>query len=433
MYQQAKLKMKTKTTRKIQKNSVSAFISKTYEFLEDNQFPDIVDWNFEGTAIVIKNPLEFAQKVLNIYFKHRNLTSFVRQLNMYGFHKQRTHKVEYVYSHELFQRGKKHLLDQIKRKNQEQISIDSSDPTEETESEVSSPDISALLQEKQALKRYNIQAFDKITCLEGKVKDLTVQNQALKDQLSQQGERDKILISLMANILQKYGIPPSDLSSVMKDGVADPLFQALTSSQESQLTRLPSHCSEISPKLSESNDISNYLNLGTENAAIKAATNVLYNMTNVEEKGIHRDISPYGRATRMGYEPQWDHNMNQRSFVPCCGHREERKENLFQGALIKPHYLPEKDNMGVPSTSIPIYQGEANPLKRRYEEENQCSFADETTYEVLKKKIETVPLLSRGNDLYSNNNMYDSGRMKSYVNEEVFDVPFYNYKQMPWV
>ena len=429
MYQQAKLKMKTKT-RKVQKSSVSAFISKTYEFLEDSQFPDIVDWNFEGTAIVIKNPLEFAQKVLNIYFKHRNLTSFVRQLNMYGFHKQRTHKVEYVYSHELFQRGKKHLLDQIKRKNQEQISIDSSEPTEETESEASSPDLSALLQEKQALKRYNIQAFDKINCLEGKVKDLTVQNQALKDQLSSQGERDKILISLMANILQKYGIPPGDLSSVMKEGVADPLLQALTNAQEPQLTRLPSNSSELNLKFSESNDISNYLNLGTENVAIKTATNVLYNMTNVEEKGFNRDISPYGRANRMGYEqPQWDSNLNQRSFVPCCAHREERKENLYQGALLKPHYIQEKD-MGVPSTSIPIYQGEANLLKRRFEEEN--SFVDET-YEVIKKKIETVPLLNRGNDFYGNNNMYDQ-RMKSYVNEDILDVPFYNnYKQMPWV
>lgn len=421
MIQQSKFKLKTKATRKIQKTTVSAFISKTFEFLEDGQFPDIVDWNFEGTAIVIKNPLEFAQKVLNIYFKHRNLTSFVRQLNMYGFHKQRTHKVEYVYSHELFQRGKKHLLDQIKRKNQEQICVDTSDiQADETESETSSPDISALMAEKQALKRYNIQAFDKINCLEGKLKDLTLQNQALKDQLSQQGERDKVLISLMAHILQKYGIPPSDLSSVLKEGVADPILQALFN-QKPQLANQGN--TESNP------DVNNFLNLGAENAALK--NSVLYNMTNYEEKNMTRDVSPFARANKIGYEPQWESNYGQRNYYQCCGgHKEEKKENLFQSALLKPSYIPEKEMIyfradGTSTTmNGPVHQ-EVNPLKRRYEDE--FSYGSDEQYDVIKKKIEI-----RANDLYCNNTLFDGGRMKNYVNEEVFDVPFYNFKQMPW-
>jgi len=107
-------KIKTKTH-----DAIPSFIRKTYDILDERRFPEVIDWNSEGTALVIKNPTEFCQKVLPTYFKHNNLTSFVRQLNMYNFHKRRTQSLDHIYYHELFQNGKKHLLSQIRRKNQE--------------------------------------------------------------------------------------------------------------------------------------------------------------------------------------------------------------------------------------------------------------------------------------------------------------------------
>ena len=77
------LRLKEKINEKSStKERVASFIRKTYQILEEGKHSDIVDWNEEGTAIVIKNTAMFAEHVLPIYFKHNNFTSFVRQVFM---------------------------------------------------------------------------------------------------------------------------------------------------------------------------------------------------------------------------------------------------------------------------------------------------------------------------------------------------------------
>ncbi|OJJ33145.1 hypothetical protein ASPWEDRAFT_114734 [Aspergillus wentii DTO 134E9] len=64
----------------------TAFIHKLYNMLEDPSIQHLISWSGTNDSFVMSPTSEFS-KVLAQYFKHTNISSFVRQLNMYGFHK----------------------------------------------------------------------------------------------------------------------------------------------------------------------------------------------------------------------------------------------------------------------------------------------------------------------------------------------------------
>ncbi|CAD8206670.1 unnamed protein product [Paramecium octaurelia] len=103
-----------------QQSSIPSFLTKTYDILENSNYSDIIQWNQDGKAFIIKKPYEFAKKILPKYFKHNNYTSFIRQLNIYDFHKIKNELGKHEFKHNFFQKEKKHLLCEIKRKSIEQ-------------------------------------------------------------------------------------------------------------------------------------------------------------------------------------------------------------------------------------------------------------------------------------------------------------------------
>ena len=96
------------------------FLLKLYQILENESYKDIIHWTEDGKYFIISNLHDFTEKILPKYYKHNNYSSFIRQLNMYDFHKKKSGQNEHVFHHQNFIRNRKDLLKLIKRKSKKE-------------------------------------------------------------------------------------------------------------------------------------------------------------------------------------------------------------------------------------------------------------------------------------------------------------------------
>jgi uncharacterized protein (UPF0305 family) len=105
------------------KSDCPNFLLKLYQILEKDEYKDIIEWGEEGTYFIVKNLHDFTEKILPKYYKHNNYSSFIRQLNMYDFHKRKSNPNEHIFEHKNFIKTKKELLKLIKRKTKKDNNI----------------------------------------------------------------------------------------------------------------------------------------------------------------------------------------------------------------------------------------------------------------------------------------------------------------------
>ncbi|KAK3986241.1 putative heat shock factor protein [Cladorrhinum sp. PSN332] len=104
------------------RKQIPPFVQKLSSFLDEDRNTDLIRWSDKGDSFIVLDEDEFAKTLIPELFKHNNYASFVRQLNMYGFHKrvglsdnsmkasERKNKSPSEYYNPFFRRGHPNLL-----------------------------------------------------------------------------------------------------------------------------------------------------------------------------------------------------------------------------------------------------------------------------------------------------------------------------------
>ncbi|CAD8161840.1 unnamed protein product [Paramecium octaurelia] len=97
------------------------FLITLFEILEGEENINVIRWNNEGDAFEIVNADLLVNSILSVHYKQSNFFSFVRQLNQYGFNKQKIDKNSYSFRHKYFLKDQKQLIAKIVSSHKQKI------------------------------------------------------------------------------------------------------------------------------------------------------------------------------------------------------------------------------------------------------------------------------------------------------------------------
>jgi len=222
----------TTITTTVNNEAVPIFLRKTYHMI-DTCDTKIACWSEDGETFVVKNTDVFEKTIIPQFFKHSKFSSFVRQLNFYGFRKIKyadTIRIDpkleaatanfWRFRHDKFQRGKPALLIDIKRSNGQQSSSNNSNSNpsnDKTEDAGLKNEVSILKKRIEAMTK-NI---DHLTSLVQKV-TIKEERSEMKTDIELGSKRKKMDASMVrpdetlshTMDLDEFSFNPSDVPSV---------------------------------------------------------------------------------------------------------------------------------------------------------------------------------------------------------------------------
>lgn len=93
------------------------------EEAERNGFSDIVSWLPCGKILKVHKPKEFEKLIMPKYFNQTRYKSFLKQLNIYKFHRFLRGEFKGCYAHQFFIRGRAELCKQVSRRRERTIQM----------------------------------------------------------------------------------------------------------------------------------------------------------------------------------------------------------------------------------------------------------------------------------------------------------------------
>ncbi|KAL6899847.1 hypothetical protein ACP4OV_006505 [Aristida adscensionis] len=169
------------------------FLSKTYDLVSEPALDGVISWGPAGNSFVVWDPSTFARDVLPHNFKHNNFSSFVRQLNTYGFRK--VHADRWEFAHEDFLRDSKHLLKRIVRRRSSPTQQSSIQPGSSSGESALDPELHTLRREKDAL-------LQEVAKLKQEHRQTIEHMSTLNQRLESAEDRQKQMVSFLAKLLQ---------------------------------------------------------------------------------------------------------------------------------------------------------------------------------------------------------------------------------------
>eukprot|EP01018_Ginkgo_biloba_P015232 Gb_00558 [translate_table: standard] len=179
-------------------NAPPPFLTKTYDMVDDASTDSIVSWSPGNNSFIVWNPPEFARDLLPKYFKHNNFSSFVRQLNTYGFRK--VDPDQWEFANEEFLRGQRNLLKNIHRRKP----THSHSQHQQTQAFIEVGKYE-LEEEIQRLKRDKNVLMMELVRLRQQQQGTELQMQTLEERLQVMEHRQQQMMSFLAKAVQKPG------------------------------------------------------------------------------------------------------------------------------------------------------------------------------------------------------------------------------------
>ncbi|XP_033830649.1 heat shock factor protein-like isoform X1 [Periophthalmus magnuspinnatus] len=243
-------------------SNVPAFLTKLWTLVEDPQTDSLIRWSPSGTSFHVFDQGRFSKEVLPKFFKHNNMASFIRQLNMYGFRKVvhleqgglvKPERDDTEFQHPFFLRGQEHLLENIKRKVTAVPSVRQDDVK-------AADEVNRILSDVQVMKGKQETIDSRISAMKQENAALWREVASLRQKHSQQQKVVNKLIQFLISLVQNNRIMglKRKMPLMLNDGSSGhslPKYSRPFSLEHLQANLFPSDSVNSGPIISDITDV----------------------------------------------------------------------------------------------------------------------------------------------------------------------------------